>query len=106
MSLDLYNVLTGYLYRNNVQWLGSSALLWAAKHGREATAEKSLNEGADIHSTDFGRTSLFLAALNGHKAVIKLLLGKGAEVDAKVKDGDGRTPLLRYIDYIEMGRFM
>jgi hypothetical protein len=42
----LYRLLDSYLYRHNVQQPGSSALLWAARHGQEATAQKSLREKA------------------------------------------------------------
>ena len=42
----LYNLLNRYLYRYDIQQCGSSALLWAARHGQEATARKSLKEGA------------------------------------------------------------
>ena len=47
----LYYLLNAYLYRHNMQKFGGSALLWAAEHGREVTAQWLLGEGAaaDIH---------------------------------------------------------
>ena len=45
----LYYVLNSYLYRHNVQnFGGGSALLWAAEHGQEVTAQRLLGEGANI----------------------------------------------------------
>ena len=45
----IYFVLNDYLYRHNVRKFGGgSALLWAAEHGREATAQRLLEEGANI----------------------------------------------------------
>ena len=39
-----------------------------------------LEKGADVESkSNIGQTPLLLAAWNGHKAVVKLLLEKGAE---------------------------
>jgi hypothetical protein len=35
----LYCLLDSSLYRYNIQQSGSSALLWAARHGQEATAQ-------------------------------------------------------------------
>jgi ankyrin repeat protein len=72
----LHDVLNIYLYRHNVQRLGSSGLWWAARHGQEATAQRFLNEGADVDAkgTPIGRTPLYWAAENGHEAVVKLLL--------------------------------
>ncbi|PVH91238.1 hypothetical protein DM02DRAFT_473495, partial [Periconia macrospinosa] len=35
----LYRLLNTYLYRYNIRHSGSSALLWAAQHGQEATAQ-------------------------------------------------------------------
>jgi ankyrin repeat protein len=81
----LYQLLGGYLYRYNVQESGSSALLWAARHGQEATAQKSLRERANIQATNDkdGEAPLLLAAKNGHKQAVKLLLDKGANVNAQ-----------------------
>jgi len=42
-----YSILDRELYRADVRWHGSSALLWAAKHGHVGTLQKSLAEGAD-----------------------------------------------------------
>ena len=36
----LYCLLDSYLYRYNIQQSGSSALLWAARHGQEVTAAR------------------------------------------------------------------
>ena len=90
----LHDVLDTYLYRHNVQRLGSSGLWWAARHGQEATAQKFLEEGADVDAKDIlnDRTPLYWAAENGHEAVVKLLLDTG-KVDADSKDKDGQTPL-------------
>ncbi|RYN61612.1 hypothetical protein AA0117_g12982 [Alternaria alternata] len=73
-----------YLYRYNVQQSGSSALLWAARHGQEATARKSLRGKANIHATDDGaQAPLLLAVEKGHEQVVRLLLDKGADVNAQ-----------------------
>jgi ankyrin repeat protein len=70
----LYNLLNPYLYRYDVQQHGSSALLWAAKHGQEATAQKSLEEGAHAQSlSKSNQTPLSLAARNGYEAVVNLV---------------------------------
>ena len=47
----------------------------------------------DVKDT-YGRTPLWLAAEQGHEAVVKLLLEKGAELEAK-DEGGGGTPLGR-----------
>jgi hypothetical protein len=81
----LYRLLHSYLYRYNVQRSKRSALLWAARHGQEATAQKSLKEKANIQAThDFpSEAPLLVAAEYGHKQVVKLLLDKGAEVNVQ-----------------------
>jgi Ankyrin repeats (many copies) len=44
-----------------------------------------------LRRTLFGRTALHWAAQEGHRAVVELLLEKGADVEAR--DNDGRTAL-------------
>ena len=55
----LYHTLNRELYRQNIRWSGSSALLWAAQHGRVTTIQMALAEGADIHSRNIGQVSKF-----------------------------------------------
>lgn len=65
----LYNLLTPYLYQLNSR-NSSSALLWAANNGSEATAKLSLQQGGKIGVTDFiRRTPLSLATGNGNEAI-------------------------------------
>jgi ankyrin repeat protein len=69
-------------------------LLWAAKHGQEATAKLLVKKGAKLKAKDnkYGRMPLLWAAEIRHKATAKLLVKKGAELEAK--DIYGQTPLL------------
>ncbi|KAF2707532.1 ankyrin, partial [Pleomassaria siparia CBS 279.74] len=87
----LYRLLNTYLYRRNVQHSGSSALLWAAQHGRDETARWLLGEIAgDQATSDCCITSLCVAAKEGHKEIVKLLLNKGTDVNSThvaAKDG-------------------
>src|SRR3954470_6742382 len=76
----LYHLLNSYLYRYNVQWSASSALVWTAQHGQEATARRLLAEGANIEATGkYDQTPLLWAAKEGHEGIVKLLLDKGAD---------------------------
>ncbi|USP74932.1 hypothetical protein yc1106_02206 [Curvularia clavata] len=78
----LYRLLDSYLYHYNVKHCGGSALLWSAQHGQEGTARKSLRENANVQGTDGSKDKkpLFLAAENGQKKLVKLLLENGASV--------------------------
>ncbi|MCJ1385017.1 hypothetical protein MMC17_008135 [Xylographa soralifera] len=98
----LYSLLNTYLYRHNVHF-GSLALLWAASRGQDATAKKLLAEGANVQAVDgHSRTPLLLAAMNGHEAVVKLLLATEA-VNPQSKDSDGRTSLILAVKYCYEG---
>lgn len=107
-----HNLFDDYLLRYNMKFRGSSALLWAAKHGRESTARRLLHLGADVNvklqkplphseqlkpsSSDntkpcLGVTPLHMAAWKGHLAIVKLLLQIGANPEAR--NPQGWTPL-------------
>jgi ankyrin repeat protein len=71
-----------------------TSLFWAAQSGQRNVAELLLNTGhVNVKATaEDGGTPLQLAVENGHEAVARLLLEKGAAMEAK--DSEGRTPLL------------
>jgi hypothetical protein len=67
----------------------------AAYFGMGEVVNALVSSGRDPDPTDsHGRTPLSYAAANGHEAVVRLLLEKGADVDAKDRL-DGRTALIR-----------
>lgn len=78
----LYCLLNAHLYRRNAQCSNSSALVWAACHGREATLARLLKERGDMQVTDtYSRTPLSLAAESGHDVAVGLLLHNGADME-------------------------
>ena len=85
-----------------------TALILAAQYGHEAVAALLLDKGAVVDAAtkdgatarrgsristtacpggEYGWTALMWAAQEGHEAVVKLLLDKGAAVDKALKDG-------------------
>ena len=68
----------------------------AASTGNIEAVKQHLASGADVNTTDkVGRTPLHFASANGHKEIVELLIGAGADVNAKVVSGaaQGKTPL-------------
>ena len=91
----LYNLFNDQLYCYNITHQKSTALSWAAKNGYDSVARRLLDLGADIN-TNQSRASrsrlhargirnswdgnpLALAVRNGHVAIVKLLLERGAD---------------------------
>lgn len=69
----LYFLLNSYLYRVDVQQGESSALLWAAEHGLEGTAQLSLAEGANCETTrDIQPSNVFLPRVFHHGRLFSL----------------------------------
>src|SRR3990167_7146427 len=70
-------------------------LLAAAENGDSAGVEAAITAGADINDTDvYKPTALMEAAIGGHTDVVRLLLGRGAYIDANV---NGRVVLIEAI---------
>ena len=86
---------------NETDWMGATALTWAAIKGNEEVV-KALLEREDVNpdqeDTDYGRTPLLWAAAFGHERVVKILLER-EDVDLNAVDNwdddyDGETSLL------------
>jgi hypothetical protein len=57
-------------------------LLNAARKGDLDTVKALIEKGAPMEAkTPYGQTSLYLAAMSGHEAVVRFLLDKGAKTD-------------------------
>lgn len=77
----LHALLIQYLYTNNAEHHGGSALRWAAERLNLATAEKSLAAGADPNYwPESEEPPLWTAARSkGSEQLVKLLLANGAK---------------------------
>jgi ankyrin repeat protein len=64
----------------------------AAYFGIETAIRLLLDDNHPELKDSYGRTSLSYAAGNGHEAIVRLLIEKGAEIDSKGTE-EGRTPL-------------
>ena len=73
---------------------GKAVIHYAARAGKEAVVRLLLGIGADIYARDkIGRMPLHWAAVEGRDAVVSLLLEKSRGVNARERDGYGKTPL-------------
>jgi cytohesin len=70
-----------------------STINMAAWSGDAKGVKEFLAAGSDVNAKDkYGRTPLHLAAEEGHKEIVELLISKGADLNAK-GGRFGRTPL-------------
>lgn len=79
----------------NTRPLGTKALLDAARSGDAAGLERVLDSGTSPNAIDASadrQSALGLAAYRGHLDVVRILLERGAHVDAQ--DRRGYTPLM------------
>jgi ankyrin repeat protein len=79
---------------------GNSAIGVAAEFGHFKVVQKLIENGADVNwkNSRNGWTSLMHASRNGHESVVKLLIGAGADIDAR--DNDGMTSLIHAIQNV------
>jgi len=91
-ALGRLDALRSYFEQTTDQRRIQTAFLYACGYGSLAAAESLLDRGVDIAARDGeGRTGLHWASWKPHVDVIRLLLERGAPVDAK--DRSGATPL-------------
>ena len=72
------------------QEVPDQALLMASEAGRADLVRFALDNGADADARDSrseGNTTLMLAAKNGHREVVSVLLDRGASVNSQSNDG-------------------
>jgi ankyrin repeat protein len=90
----LYNILRDCPLRYNIQFQGSSALIWAARNGRLEIVRDLLPLRPDANTkagSELDETALHIAAKNGFFTMAKLLLEAGA--DPEVIGFQGQKPL-------------
>ncbi|KAJ5623222.1 hypothetical protein N7490_011827 [Penicillium lividum] len=89
---DGVDITDGLNHRKDlIEWENRTPLSWAAQSGR-TTIVKLLLPTTEIDMKDGeGETALSRASKNGHELVARLLIEKGANINAD--DGIGRTPL-------------
>lgn len=84
VSLWLYRCFNEHLYRFNIERSRSSALLWAAEHGRLDTVQRMIAYKADIHTEErYHGNALQIAAYRGHLSVAELLIDSGLDVNTQ-----------------------
>lgn len=81
---------------NDVNNLGTTALLCACKNGYYSIAEMLIKKGAEVNAPEknsCGFTPLMAACQSGNEQMVRLLLTHGADPNAKLK-GSGWTALM------------
>ena len=96
------------LYEETIDNRKDARLLDAAMNGRLLDLMTALDNGADINTKKicllYGQTPLMAASDGSHTDVVKFLLGKGADVSAR--DKDGNTALMRTVSEISRAELL
>lgn len=74
------------------EYLESRMLVEAAFKGRYTEVASMLKSRVDVNSRHSGFTALCRAAMAGHQDVVKLLIRKGADINARMDVGGGLNP--------------
>ena len=78
---------------NDTAPVGTSALVLAVHSDNESVATYLLDQGADPNASGAGYTALHAAVLRGNLQLVKTLLARGANPDARLEKG---TPVKKY----------
>jgi len=71
------------------QGTGMTALLWACRNGATAIWQQLVKAGADVRTTNkLGENALWLAAVNNHADLVRLVIQKTGVGTAKNREGD------------------
>jgi uncharacterized protein len=81
---------------NNSKWTGESPLMTCANTGTTDAVKALLDQGADVNSTETAQeqTALMWAAAEKHPQVVKLLIERGANINAVSKITPEPEPFL------------
>ena len=79
---------------NSATWTGETPLMTCARIGLNDGVAALLNGNADVNAKDSrrGQTALMWAIAEGHPDIARLLIEKGADINAQSKMLDGFTP--------------
>jgi ankyrin repeat protein len=75
------------MIQNSPDLINGEPLWRAANMGRLRVATFLLDHGADVNAMSGGETPLISAAMNAQKAMVELLLSRGADVNARASNG-------------------
>lgn len=72
-----------------------NALMWSLRRENSEVAEYLIVAGADVHASYLENyTALHIAAYTGNYRLVELIISKGAQIDTRVTDTGGATPLM------------
>lgn len=100
VSRKYYSFFIHDIYHFNISSLGGRGILWAIAHDQASAVVKFLDLGLDMNAVpgcDHHSTLLHLAARHGSLSTVKLLLQRGADINAK--NERNVTPLFNALKY-------